>query len=323
MAIELGVKGFSGPWAVRNTFATPLAVNVADVVLAAVTVGGPVRGSVWHRSLRRAGVAGSSLAALIGAGRHWPLATSSLYQELETTEKSGLSFRLGMAFAAVAAEHVLDVQLLEHLNRGNAVLTAGSQRRADLFGVDGAGHWHVVEAKSRTYGFAKQDIQYAKQQAVNVHTVRPNGAKLLPATRSASLADLSGVPISVLLVDPTGEPVEPVVYEVDLERLISTHYAAVPDLIEAQGGPQPPPDDLAIADVVGAYLPGTSMWLGVRTELIGDSRESWEQRIRERELVIDSRFADADERVSIGFDGHVLHLGSDLARTYDWGEPFG
>ncbi|HEX7300283.1 MAG TPA: hypothetical protein VF257_14900 [Solirubrobacteraceae bacterium] len=65
-------------------------------------------------------------------GRYGPLTTSSLFRHLETTEKAGISFRLGMAFAALISEHALGILVLEHLSRGNAVLAPGSARRADL-----------------------------------------------------------------------------------------------------------------------------------------------------------------------------------------------
>lgn len=298
MAINIRVEQFRGPWARRNQSAGPIAVNVADVVRAAVTVGGPVMGSSWHRSLRRASIAGAVLAALAGAGRNRPLTITSLYRQLETTEKSGVSFRLGMAFAALAAEHVLDVRLLEHLNRSNSVLAAGSQRRADLFGLDDSGHWHVVEAKSRSYGFEHEDIVGAKQQALNVQTIRTDGNPLVPTTRSASLVDLSSTPISMLLVDPNDEPDAPARYEIDVEAFIATHYAPVADLLDVRGAPQTPPSGVPDTRAVGAYLPGTDIWLGVDPDLLTDSRDSWEERLRG--FVAPADGAASSEGVSIG-----------------------
>lgn len=73
MAIKLDVEGFVGRWAAKNAQGLTLATNTADVVRAATTVGGPVKGTVWHRSLRRAAIAGEVLAALVGTGRAAPL----------------------------------------------------------------------------------------------------------------------------------------------------------------------------------------------------------------------------------------------------------
>jgi hypothetical protein len=319
MAIKLDVEDFVGRWAAKNAQGLTLATNTADVVRAATTVGGPVKGTVWHRSLRRAAIAGEVLAALVGAGRAAPLSTSSLYRDLETTEKSGISYRLGMAFAAIASEHVLDVPLLEHLNRTNSTLAPGSQRRADLYGIDRAGKTHVVEAKSRTYGFSAGDVRHAKGQALNVNIVHRRGRSVRPSTRAASLADLSSTPISMLLADPAGEAEREVTYVVDLDRLIQVHYSAVPDLIQVQGGPQPPPASNTAPDVVGAFLPGTDIWLGIDAALLEPTLASWRAYFRDRQFTRRAA-AEDDERVSYGRDGHILQVGADLARTYEWSE---
>jgi hypothetical protein len=318
--IKLDVEGFVGRWAAKNTQGLTLATNTADVVRAATTVGGPVGGTSWHRSLRRVAIASEVLAALVGAGHAAPLLTSSLYRDLETTEKSGVSYRLGMAFAAIASEHVLDVALLEHLNRTNSTLAPGSQRRADLYGMDPAGKTHVVEAKSRTYGFTSGDVRYAKSQSLNVNIVQRRGRSLRPSTRAASLADLSTTPISVLLADPAGEAEGEVTYVVDLDRLIQVHYSVVPDLIEVHGGPQPPPAANVARDVVGAFLPGTDIWLGIDAALLEPTLASWRAYFRDHQPTQSDADED-DERVSYGRDGHILQVGAELAQTYEWSEP--
>ena len=256
MAIKLDVEGFIGRWAVKNAQGLTLATNTADVVRAAMTVGGPVQGTVWHRSLRRAAIAGEVLAALVGAGRAAPLLTSS----------------------------------------------------------------HVVEAKSRTYGFTAGDVRHAKSQSLNVKVVRRPGRSVRPSTRAASLADLSKTPIAVLLADPVGEAESQVTYVVNPERLIPVHYSAVPDLIEVHGGPQPPPASNVTSDVVGAFLPGTDIWLGIDAALLKPTLASWRAYFRDRQPT-ESAADEDDERVSYGRDGHILQVGAELARTYEWSEP--
>jgi hypothetical protein len=123
----------------------------------------------------------------------------------------------------------------------------------------------------------------------------------------------------VLLTDPVGDAEAEVTYVVDTERLLEVHYSAVPDLLEVQGGSQPPPMTDIGSEVVGAFLPGTDIWLGVDVALLRPTLASW------RDLVRNPNLADTadhgDERVSYGPDGHVLQVGADLARTYEWSEP--
>jgi hypothetical protein len=227
-----------------------------------------------------------------------------------------------MAFAAVAAEHVLEVSLLEHLNRTNSTLASGSQRRADLYRIDRAGNRHVVEAKSRTYGFSQRDVSSAKAQACNVRIVGPRGRSVTPATRSASLTDLSTTPVSVLLADPEGETETGVTYMVDPARLIQVHYSAVRDLLEVRGESQPPPATEVGAAAIGAFLPGTDLWLGVRESLLKPTLASWGAYSRFDEAS-DLDIDRDDERVSRGPDGHVLQVGAELARTFEWTEAAG
>lgn len=313
VTVWVDAQRFSGSFRGVNG-SRSLPIGVADVVRAAVTVGGPARGSALDKSLRRAGIVALVRSSLVGLRRGGPLGTTDLYQQLETTEKSGVSFRLGMALAAVTCEHLLEVGPLDHLNRTNSRLASGSKRRADLFGVDPHDRWHVVEAKSRSHGLTKEVVRDAKEQASNVRTVRSGGAELVPATRSASIASLAGSPISVHLVDP--EPVRPAkaIYEVDVERFLRYHYSAVPDLLEARGGPDPPPSGVP-GQAVGAYLPGTKFWLGIERSLLAPPPRQLSERAAQAALF--RPVVEQTPELSVGRDGHVLHLGNPLGEGRD------
>src|ERR1700743_3444071 len=135
MAIRIKAEGFKTPFARVNTAKRIIEVDAIDVARAAATVGGPVEGTPWACSERVAGIVHTVLAALSAEGRGDRLVPSSLFVDLESTEKGGVSFRLGMAMAAVVAEELLDIYMLEHLNaRNSTVAPKGGQRRADLFG---------------------------------------------------------------------------------------------------------------------------------------------------------------------------------------------
>ncbi|MDX6626889.1 MAG: hypothetical protein QOE56_1878 [Solirubrobacterales bacterium] len=316
--IDLGVKGFTEEFAHRNVPKLKLHVGVTDVVLAATTVGGPVKGTAWHKSQRRAGIAATVFSALARRGPRGLLCTSSLYDDLESSEKGGVSFRLGMAFASIATGAILGTSVLEHLNATNTVLVKGSRRRADLFGLDGHGGCHVVEAKARSHGYADDLIASAKEQARNIEVIETAGTRLRPATRSACLADLSTRPVSAQLIDPPADSDASAVYEIDVERMLALHYSVVPDLLELYGEGQPPPGDTE-RDVVGAYLPGTEIWVGVDAALLRPGG-SWRKRLMERADWRSGKDA-GDETESAGRDGHVLKLGGTLAQIYEsWRE---
>lgn len=316
MAIVVRVEGFPAPFEGVNTREERLSVTTADVARAAVTVGGPVKGTAWRRTQRRVGLIATVLAALAEKRGTHPIRTSTLYARLETTEKSGVSFRLGMAFAAVVAEQILAIKMLEHLNHSNsAVFPSGGKRRADLFGLDRHDDCHVIEAKSRTHGPDQALVNNAKSQAANIEVVDVNSGRFTPKTRSAAVADLSRSPVQVLLVDPPKEAAIDKPYRIDTDQVIAHHYSVVPDLVELRGDPQDPPKNID-ADVVGAYLPGTDLWLGVKRSLFGESRIPWRTRIQSDDATLEMMDIE-DDTISIGRDGHVLQLGPEFSQLYE------
>lgn len=317
MAIVVRVAGFPTPYRGLNTAGKTIKVSTADVARAAVTVGGPVDGTAWRRTQRRVGIIATVHAALAEKRGTHPIRTSTLYERLETTEKSGVSFRLGMAFAAVVAEGILEIKVLEHLNHSNSILfPRGGKRRADLFGLDARGDCHVIEAKSRTHGHDRDLVDYAKSQAANIKVVDVSTGPYTPVTRSASVADLSRTPVHVLFEDPPEEGAGEAPYRIDTDQVIGQHYSVVSDLVELRGGSQDPPTKID-ADVVGAYLPGTDVWLGVKRSLYGDSDIPWRERI---EGDAEWKTVNSEEdTISLGRDGHVLQMGREFSQLYeDW-----
>jgi hypothetical protein len=218
---------------------------------------------------------------------------------------------------ALLAEELLDIDMLEHLNARNSVVAPkGGQRRADLFGLDTKDRCHIIEAKARTHGYGKDLVDYAKSQAENVTLVDTKSGWLRPATRSAAITDLSQKPIHVLLTDPAERSSDGgSIYEFDLDTVIEWHYSLVPNLIEASGRSDPPKDPGL--DAVGAYLPGTEIWLGVRSELFGDSRTPWRDRIKNVEAVKPGDLVRDLNSTSMGRDGHILQLSERFSTTYE------
>jgi hypothetical protein len=304
MAIDVEVEGFTGAYATFNASRTSVPVGMAELVNRSITVGGVVRGSPLERSRRRASIANVVLSSIRAAGppiSATPLATTGLYQYTETTEKTGISFRLGMGFAAVVGSRVLRAPVLKHVRSG------GSGRRADLIGIDASRERHVLEAKSRTYGVRTEVVDDAKDQATTTaRRFRASGRSV--ATASASVVDLSGSPIYVLLSDP------PLGNEIggkrfDEKAFMREFYSPVVDLLEVK---EEASSGFAIVDdyAIGSWLPGADAWIGLRREF---------HDLLQRDLIppIDAEppgvslrpDEEADWLVAATDDGHVLVLG--------------
>jgi hypothetical protein len=118
------------------------------------------------------------------------------------SDKTAVTYCLGMAFTKFAAARRLMVPWLCHVDRlldqGVLTLTAGTNQRGDLLGMDRNGLWHVFEAKGRSSKERSSLIKTAKAQASRIKSI--NGTT--PSTASASIIRLFTKPISVELIDP-------------------------------------------------------------------------------------------------------------------------
>lgn len=107
---------------------------------------------------------------------------SSLYEDLDPTEKGAVSYFLGMMATKIICARLLDTPRVFHLSMlkslgGSAVLRTKSQ--PDLIGLDRTGNWVVAEAKGRTNGFSVAAMIKAKLQTRQLRRI--NGA--YPALR--------------------------------------------------------------------------------------------------------------------------------------------
>jgi hypothetical protein len=189
VAIEVEVQDFVGAYAGLNAAPTTYGVGLPEVINKAITVGGLVRGSSKQRTYRRQAISQLVLSSVRAAGPAVPaadLVVTELYNNTEMSEKTGISYRLGMAFAAVVAGRVLRTRLLKHIPfHGQA-----RDRRADLIGLDRRRRLHLVEAKCRTYGITSTVRREAKDQASSTRAALLASGEMIE-TASACLTDLS------------------------------------------------------------------------------------------------------------------------------------
>jgi hypothetical protein len=265
----------------------------------AITVGGWVDGTLTERTLRRASIGALVRSAVREGDPNIPapaLVATHLYTNIEPSEKGAITFRLGMAFAAVLASRVLGVNKTLHL--------PGNRRRGDLYGRDNLGGWHVIEAKARTAGVPAAVQAKAKLQAAAlVPTV--NGVPVQVQTDSASLADLSpGQQFTLVLDDPPhSDPDDDRHMPVDEERFVPEYYSPVPDLVEITG-PEPSGNDEIDQFAEGAWMPGGGIWMGLARDMPRRAAR-WQDLPEERGAAAPQH---DPSLVHIGDDGHVVVL---------------
>jgi hypothetical protein len=309
MSVHFHGSGLPGPYRAWGK-AGDIPIVLPELVHRSIFVGGvPVAGTRKQRSQRRAAIGGvvrSSVEHAQSVSGH--LNTTQLYRQTESTEKGGISFRLGMGFAAAVASRVLRVEQTMHVE---AFGFPQAKRRADLAGRDAAGNWHVIEAKGWSSSFGPRDIDYAKEQA------RETGRNFAamgqrPLTISACITDLDAQPITVHFHDPPPRSTKGKVrHRFDPESFLLDYYLPVRDLIGDGAFGPPPIDSEATAGSMGSWLPGGDIWIGIDRRLLEILTRSpgWDDVTGVlADSALESRQSTQEHSVFRGNDGHVVVL---------------
>ena len=117
------------------------------------------------------------------------------YKSLDPSEKSAISYFLGLSFAKLMAYRLLSVPWLVHLDCFSDQMKGNN--RPDLIGTNLSGEWCVFEAKGRTYTIDKKLIQKAQNQAQAIKKI--NGMD--PYIQGISLTHFSPDKLRLYLED--------------------------------------------------------------------------------------------------------------------------
>lgn len=147
-----------------------------EIVWAAMTMGKPgvafLLAHGWH-SVSDLVVRSHTIYANLRESSSY-LERSSLYTGLDPTEKSGVSYFMGMVAAKVLGARLLDTPWLFHVSMiralGSAVTLKGNSQ-PDLIGLRRNREWVVAEAKGRTWGYSASAIAAAKLQTRQLRNI--------------------------------------------------------------------------------------------------------------------------------------------------------
>ena len=165
--------GFPSEYGTLTASAPLLDASWPEIVHAAITVGRSGWRDVFQHGehsvfemVYRAFIVYANLAGGVSSGLYKTAANTGL----DASEKSAISYFLGLAFTKLMAERLLDVHWVMHLDvyaerLGVILAREHGLRRPDLLGRDGTGRWYVFEAKGRTNSITSRDLANAKDQA--------------------------------------------------------------------------------------------------------------------------------------------------------------
>ncbi|MEK6323336.1 MAG: hypothetical protein AABN33_16975 [Acidobacteriota bacterium] len=128
------------------------------------------------------------------------LRKSTAFVALDRSEKSAVSYFLGLVFTKLIAERLFGVSWLLHLDVYRQYLdpTLAFNERPDFVGTDTSGYWIVIESKGRSGGAPNDLLTKAKRQTRSLRRV----AGELPILRVAVATYFSRNDLCARIRDP-------------------------------------------------------------------------------------------------------------------------
>lgn len=242
--------------------------------------------------------------SLVGESPGGSIRKTVAHEWLDSSEKSAISYFVGLTCAKLMAARILDVHWAMHLDVYSQYLqptfTASVRRqRPDLVGLDTSSRWCVMEAKGRTNRVSPKTIEAAKKQTRAVRTIR--GVE--PHVRIASIAHFVNQALHVHFEDPTGADEESFDLDVSGAQLMRDYYRPFTRLVDQNRAESIEIDGQKVR-VVG--VPGADLRIGLSEQIRDMVMDQAEQHLVPRETV---RSLDASRNLLLGSDGILVELG--------------
>lgn len=246
---------FAFPEAFGPALAKPdkLHCSWADLVWAGVTVGRKnlrhmVRPSLYAHL--ETIVRSNTLYANLQAADYRPglwgaadthLLQSSTYKELDPSEKSAISYFIGLTCAKLFAEKLLDASWLIHADTYSSGLLSLPDQPSypDLIGLDRGGNWLIVEAKGRTNWLNRRVVKRIKMSSARSVKIADRHPNLLVGF--ASYFSGQDKRLKVYLADPPATQAGSTAanYNFSPKPFLHTYYGLLLDLLKSEYGQAP------------------------------------------------------------------------------------
>jgi hypothetical protein len=231
---------FSGAFAQLNTNNSEITVTWAQLVWAAITAGkaaGDEYAYGIYSTLERLHRASMIRAYLMQTPSNFITRTMP-YQMSDPSEKTSISFYLGMMLAKLFAEVLFDVPRMLHFAvyaQNYQVVVAAGESRPDLIGLSNGGQWFVFEAKGRSNSFDAAALGTAKEQAQQIQTIN----NLAPACSVACQAYFTSVLNFRMDDPPAGRSDRPRTITISQPAFEHAYDDPIRNLIELRGANAP------------------------------------------------------------------------------------
>jgi hypothetical protein len=200
-SIQYYAEHFGSHWGSQLQGWQTLNVDWRDIIWAAISVGKMSYSDLFtHGQFSVDDIRSREFlvyANLMGNGVH--VCRSPLYETLDPSEKSAVSYFIGMMSAKIVGMYLLDTPWLVHLEKIRSLYNIRliGTSKPDLIGENKNGDWIIVEAKGRTNGFSQDAIDKAKKQTRQVRNISGQ----LPMLRVA-VESYFGSNLNIHICDP-------------------------------------------------------------------------------------------------------------------------
>ncbi|MGL6004020.1 hypothetical protein [Aeromonas sobria] len=150
------------------------------------------------------------------------LEKSSVYTDMDPTEKTFVSFSLGMIMSKLFALKLLGIPWLEHVSSVNSSVVTKTQTksRPDLIGLNKRKEYIIFEAKGRSNNFDSAVQAKAKNQTKVIHKI----GSLQPVLRVACQSYFNNS-LEVYIEDPEDIQEEPINIEISETDYFESYYS--------------------------------------------------------------------------------------------------
>lgn len=238
------------------------------------------------------------------------LIRSQAYINLDPSEKSAISYFLGLTSAKLFAAKLLNVYWLMHVEtyKSNYQMQFwNGKSKPDLFGLNRRREWVIMEAKGRSNRFDSQTLQKAKEQVRRLRTISGQ----LPILRIALESHFNNSIFQVTWKDPDEYDENGLDLDIQFYDFMHNYYQSFLMLLDYYSNHV---ENIEIYehkfDVINIIEADLKIGLDTKLRrLFKDSTSDQFERIWEVVHSLSEHYMSSDEQLMVGGDGIMVSLG--------------
>lgn len=238
------------------------------------------------------------------------LVKSSAYEHLDPSEKSAVSYFLGLTFTKLLSAKLLNIPWLLHIDvyrdqftrNGQAFGFGSSRSRPDLIGLDNRRRWTIMESKGRTNKMEASLLASAKNQTRNLRRIGVD----YPGLRVAVVTHFTNGQLTVDWSDPEGYNDDNFDINTDSEEYLANYYKVIFNILASNDN---------ATNEFGGFITYTfdaiNLTIGLDRKIFDAYKTQSLKEIQPTRVFDVEQFSSiAEQEFFAGIDGVVVGLGS-------------